>query len=199
MSLFSLLLYELRHLTESVYIVNLSRTIKLLRSSFNSLDQMRSIAGNYSLLRDFSWQFALRLLAVTILLWTCLAPGSAVAGEIVDLEIGKSAYQIELAVSPAQRRQGLMYRQQLDSRQGMLLVYEHAGDHRIWMKNMRIALRVFWIDGDFTVISVQRLLPCSNSPCPVFSAPRPARFVLELGDYEHALGPGDRIEGLAGL
>jgi uncharacterized membrane protein (UPF0127 family) len=160
---------------------------------------MRSIAGNYSLLHDFSWQFALRLLAVTILLWICLAPGSAVAGEIIDLEIGKSAYQIELSDSPAQRRQGLMYRQQLDSRQGMLLVYEHAGDHRIWMKNMRIALRVFWIDGDFTVISVQRLLPCSNSPCPVFSAPRPARFVLELGDYDHALGPGDMIEGLAGL
>jgi len=160
---------------------------------------MRSIAGNYSLLHDFNWQFAFRLLAVTILLWTCLASGSAVAGEIVDLEIGKSAYQIELADSPAQRRQGLMYRQQLDSRQGMLLVYKHAGDHRIWMKNMRIALRVFWIDEDFTVISVQRLQPCVNSPCPVFSAPRPARFVLELGDYEHALGPGDRIEGLAGL
>jgi uncharacterized membrane protein (UPF0127 family) len=199
MSLCSLLLYELRHLTESLYIVNLFSTIKLLRNSVNSLDQMGTIAVNNSLLVDFSWQFALRLLAVTILLWACLASGSAVAGEIVDLDIGKSAYQIELAVSPAQRRQGLMYRQRLESRQGMLLVYPHAGDHRIWMKNMRIALRVFWIDEDYTVISVQRLQPCSSSPCPVFSAPRPARFVLELGDYEHALGPGDRVEGLAGL
>jgi hypothetical protein len=199
MSLFSLLLYELRHLTESLYIVNLSSTIKLLRNFFNSLDQMRSIAGNNSLLDDFSWQFVFRLLAVAILLWAWLAPGSTIAGEIVGLEIGKSAYQIELAVSPAQRRQGLMYRQQLDSRQGMLLVYPQAGDHRIWMKNMRIALRVYWIDDDFKVISVQRLQPCSGSPCPVFSASRPARFVLELGDYEHALSFGDRIEGLAGL
>ena len=81
----------------------------------------------------------------------------------------------------------------------MLLVYPQTGDHRIWMKNMRIALRVFWIDDEFTVVSVQRLEPCGNSPCPVFSAPRPARFVLELGDYDHVLGPGDRIEGLAGL
>jgi uncharacterized membrane protein (UPF0127 family) len=199
MSLFSLLLYELRHLIESLYIVNLSSTIKLLRYFFNSLDQMRSIAGNNPLLDDFSWQFAFRLLAVAILLCTCLVPVSAVAGEIVDLEIGKSAYQIELAVSPAQRRQGLMYRQRLDSRQGMLLVYPQTSDHRIWMKNMRIALRVFWIDEDFTVVSVQRLQPCSHSPCPVFSAPRPTRFVLELGDYEHVLGPGDTIEGLAGL
>lgn len=160
---------------------------------------MQSIAVNNSLLDDFSWQFTLRLLAVTILLWACLASGSTAAGEIVGLDIGKSAYQIELVVSPEQRRQGLMFRQRLDSRQGMLLVYPQAGDHRIWMKNMRIALRVFWIDEDFTVIKVQRLQPCSNAPCPVFSAPLPARFVLELGDYEHALGPGDRIEGLAGL
>ena len=199
MSLFSLLLYELRHLTESMYIVNLFSTIKLLHYFFNSLDEMRSIAVINSFLDDFSWQFTIRLLAVVILLCACLVPGRVVAGEIVDLEIGNSVYQIELAVSAAQRRQGLMYRQQLDSRQGMLLAYPQVGDHRIWMKNMHIALRVFWIDEDFTVISVQRLQPCSNSPCPVFSAPRPTRFVLELGDYEHALAPGDRIEGLAGL
>lgn len=125
--------------------------------------------------------------------------GNAAAEGIFDLEIGQSTYQIELAVTSAQRRQGLMYRQRLDSRQGMLLVYPQTGDHRIWMKNMRLALRVYWIDEDFTVVSVQRLQPCSNSPCPVFSAPRPTRFVLELGDYEHAIGPGDTIEGLAGL
>ena len=89
--------------------------------------------------------------------------------------------------------------QQLASRQGMLLVYPRAGDHRIWMKNMRIALRVFWIDDEFTVISVQRLEPCSSTPCPVYSAPRAARFILELGDYEHAIVPGDKVEGLSGL
>jgi uncharacterized membrane protein (UPF0127 family) len=92
-----------------------------------------------------------------------------------------------------------MYRQQLDSRQGLLLVYSRAGDHRIWMKNMRIALRVYWIDDEFTVISEQHLKPCSSSPCPVYSAPRAARFILELGDYDHALASGDTIEGLDGL
>ena len=199
MSLFSLLLYELRHFIESLYIVNLFSTIKLLRYFFNSLGQMRSIARNNSLLYDFSWQFGFRLPVVTILLWVCLTPNSAIAGETVDLEIGKSVYQIELAQTPAQRRQGLMYRQQLDSRQGMLLVYPQVGDHRIWMKNMRITLRVYWIDEDFKVISVQRLQPCSNSPCPVFSVPRASRFVLELGDYDHSLGVGDTIEGLAEL
>jgi uncharacterized membrane protein (UPF0127 family) len=160
---------------------------------------MGGISVNISLSHGFSWNSALRPLTVTFLLCAYLVPGNTAAEEIFDLEIGQSTYQIELAVTPAQRRQGLMHRQQLDSRQGMLLVYQHAGDQRIWMKNMRIALRVFWIDDEFTVISVQRLEPCSDSPCPVFSAPRPARFVLELGDYEHALDPGDKLAGLTGL
>jgi uncharacterized membrane protein (UPF0127 family) len=144
-------------------------------------------------------KIVIRSLVAATLLWFCAAPDQATAEQKVDLEIGQSIYQIELAVTPAQRSQGLMYRQQLDSRQGMLLVYSQAGDHRIWMKNMRIALRVFWIDDEFTVISVQRLEPCASSPCPVYSAPRAARFILELGDYEHGLGPGDKIEGLARL
>jgi uncharacterized membrane protein (UPF0127 family) len=159
----------------------------------------RKLTVNNSLFHVFSGPVSIRSLAITILLWPCLAASSEMTGEVVELEIGQSAYQIELAVTPAQRRQGLMYRQQLDSRQGMLLVYPRAGDHRIWMKNMRIALRVFWIDDKFTVIIGQRLEPCSSSPCPVYSAPRAARFILELGDYDHALAIGDKIEGLAGL
>ena len=154
---------------------------------------------NNSLFRIFCGDIAIRSLAITILLWFCLPANSEVAGEIVDLKAGQSVYRVELAVTPAQRRQGLMFRQQLDSGQGMLLVYPRPGDHRIWMKNMRIALRVFWIDDQFTVISAQRLEPCNSSPCPVFSAPRAARFILELGDYAHALSVGDKIEGLAGL
>jgi len=154
---------------------------------------------NNSLLHLFNGNIATRSFAVAVLLWSCLAPGNSAAGEIIELELGQSAYQVELAVTPAQRRQGLMYRQQLDSRQGMLLVYSRAGDRRIWMKNMRITLRVFWIDDQFTVISAQRLEPCSSSPCPVYSAPRAARFILELGDYDHALATGDKIEGLAEL
>ena len=157
------------------------------------------MAVNISLYPNLGEKIVLRLLVVTTLLWFCPAPGSVIVSKNVDLEIGYSVYQIELAVTPAQRRQGLMYRQQLASRQGMLLVYPRAGDHRIWMKNMRIALRVFWIDDEFTVISVQRLEPCSSTPCPVYSAPRAARFILELGDYEHAIVPGDKVEGLSGL
>ena len=81
----------------------------------------------------------------------------------------------------------------------MLLVYPAMGDHRIWMKNVRIDLRVYWINDVYEVIDVQHLKPCRSSPCPVYSAPEAARYVLELGNYDHQLAIGDTVAGLAKL
>jgi hypothetical protein len=160
---------------------------------------MEIMAVNSSLLRCFCGKTLPGLVVLFIFTGVFVLPRIVSAGDKIDLLLGRSVYQIELAATLEQRRQGLMFRQQLDPKQGMLLVYPGAGDHRIWMKNMRIDLRVYWIDDKFTVISVQRLESCRSSPCPVFSAPRAARFILELGDYDHDLSPGDTIEGLGEL
>ncbi len=92
-----------------------------------------------------------------------------------------------------------MHRKQLASNAGMLLVYPKSGDHRVWMKNMQIPLQVLWIDDRFKVLHIKRLEPCQQSPCPVFSAPVPARYILELSDDNHNIKPGDIVEGLNGL
>ena len=115
-----------------------------------------------------------------------------------ELQFGGGVYQIEMAITPAQRQQGLMYRSHLGRRQGMLLVYPQAGDHRIWMKNVLISLRVYWIDASFEVIEVRRLEPCRDAPCPIYAAGRDSQYVLELGDYDHPLAVGDKIEGIRG-
>jgi hypothetical protein len=89
-----------------------------------------------------------------------------------------------------------MQRQYLAARQGMLLVYSWPGDHRIWMKNMLIPLWVYWIDAGHMVIERRRLEPCTQQPCPVYSASGDSLYVLELGDYEHPLAVGDRVAGI---
>jgi uncharacterized membrane protein (UPF0127 family) len=58
---------------------------------------------------------------------------------------------------------------------------------------------VYWIDADFNVIDMQRLEPCGEDPCPAFAVEVDSQYVLELGDYEHPLAPGDRIDGLRDL
>lgn len=117
----------------------------------------------------------------------------------VDLQIGDATYQIELAVTNGQRQQGLMHRIELGPREGMLLVYPEPGNRRIWMKNVPISLWVFWIDENYVVLDKHRLPPCSTQPCPTYGTRGKAKYVLELGDYEHLLDPGDRIDALKDL
>ena len=87
-----------------------------------------------------------------------------------------------------------MYRDRIAHDGGMLLVYERPGDHRIWMKNMRVALRVYWIGADRLVIHAARLEPCTASPCAVYAAPGDSLYVLELADREHGIRVGDHLE-----
>jgi hypothetical protein len=116
----------------------------------------------------------------------------------LELKLGQDSYQIELATTPQQRQLGLMHRTQLGPRQGLLLVYPQAGDHRIWMKNMLIPLRVYWIDASSVVLDVQRLEPCNAEPCAVYAVAGKSQYILELGDYTHPLEVGDRIDNIRG-
>lgn len=136
---------------------------------------------------------------IGILLPLILGMASPDRLEEARISIGGKSFLVELAQTPAQRRQGLMQRRQLADDRGMLLVYSQDGNHRIWMKNMLIPLQVYWIDADFRVIHNLRLEPCRVSPCPSYGAPSASRYVLELNDSTHAIQPGDRVNGLNAL
>ena len=123
----------------------------------------------------------------------------ASAGQYIQLKTATATYRVEVARTPMARRRGLMMRDRLDRSSGMLLVYQQADDHRIWMKNMLIPIRAYWIDSDARVVAARRLEPCLELPCPVYSVAMPSLYVLELSDHEHDLKPGDRIEGLSDL
>lgn len=117
--------------------------------------------------------------------------------ETIKISVNSASYQVELAATAEHRQRGLMFREKLDPGKGMLFVYAKSGDHRIWMKNTLIPLRVIWIDEAYRVISIQRLLPCETSPCMVYAAPGPSRFILELGDFEHSIKVNDRVRGIS--
>jgi len=137
-------------------------------------------------------------LAISLIFALTLISAQAKA-QSVDIEINQQVYRIELATTAEQRRQGLMHRPELGPDRGMLLVYQRSGNHRVWMKNMQIAIRVYWIDENFRVIATQRLEPCDRTPCPIFQTDSASRYILELSDREHAIKPGDRVDGLSGL
>ena len=104
----------------------------------------------------------------------------------------------ELAVTEEERARGLMFRERIESDQGMLFVFEVEGIHAFWMKNTLVPLDIIWLGRDRRIIHVASdVPPCRADPCPSYGPDAPAAFVLELRAGEaraRGLEPGDRLE-----
>jgi len=109
-------------------------------------------------------------------------------------EGAEEAFDVELALSPQQQAQGLMYRRSLAADAGMLFVYRPARPVAMWMKNTLIPLDMLFIAEDGVIVKVvERTVPLSLT---TISADRTVRGVLELnGGTADRLGirPGDRV------
>ena len=115
------------------------------------------------------------------------APGRAQAtfadGTVVSLEV---------ADTEAERNRGLMFREALGERDGMLFVFARPGFYPFWMQNCRIALDILWLDDAFRVVSMAESVPpcrlagceppCGSNACPSYAPERgtSARYVIEV-------------------
>jgi len=87
----------------------------------------------------------------------------------------------ELAVTPEERAQGLMFRKKIEFDQGMLFIFESEDFYSFWMKNMLIPLDLIWLDKEKRIVHIERCVPpCEGEPCPSYSPKIPAMYVLEL-------------------
>jgi uncharacterized membrane protein (UPF0127 family) len=104
----------------------------------------------------------------------------------------------ELAVSDEERARGLMFREKMAEGQAMLFLFEEENAHSFWMKNMRFAIDILWLDGQKRIVHLEkRVPPCPQDPCPSYGPAAAASFVLELqaGFAEkHGLRLYDRVE-----
>ncbi|MFT4608216.1 MAG: uncharacterized membrane protein (UPF0127 family) [Paraglaciecola sp.] len=122
------------------------------------------------------------------------------AAEIIfnttTLAINQDTYSLEIAKTQDQRQQGLMFRKKLGATNGMVFIYPHSANHRIWMKNTKIKLTVIWIDEREKVLSVQQLEPCKRNPCKSYGLNQPSRYIIELNHHVRNIKIGDKISGL---
>jgi uncharacterized protein len=107
-------------------------------------------------------------------------PSPAAAGPRVILPSG-AAYRVEIARTPEEQAQGLMFRESLPSRSGMLFLFPDVAPHKFWMKNTMIPLDMIWMDALGKVIFVSAdTPPCKADPCPNYGPDSPAASVLEI-------------------
>jgi uncharacterized membrane protein (UPF0127 family) len=90
-------------------------------------------------------------------------------------------FSVEIASTPEQRAEGLMYRSHLDADSGMLFVFPAEGDYPFWMKNTLIPLDIIWMDSQGEVVHIARdAQPCDSADCPNIEPGKNASYVLEL-------------------
>ena len=108
------------------------------------------------------------------------ASSNAAAGPRVEMPSG-AVYRLELALTPEEQAQGLMFRESLPDRSGMLFLFDQAGDHHFWMKNTMIPLDMIWMDESGKVVFVSaNTPPCRADPCATYGPDASARQVLEI-------------------
>jgi uncharacterized membrane protein (UPF0127 family) len=114
--------------------------------------------------------------------------------EIVTAAGAHHKLAIEVATTPDQLTQGLMYRRSLAADAGMLFDFGAAKPVSMWMRNTLIPLDMLFLAADGRVVGIhQRAVPGSLE---VISAPEPVRGVLEVnGGTAQRLGlaVGDRV------
>jgi len=129
-----------------------------------------------------------------------LAPlGGASALEKSSLTIetatgAKLRFQVELARTPDEQAQGLMYRKSMAADAGMLFIYAQPREAGFWMKNTYLPLDLLFIESDGRVERIHaNAEPLSTAP---IEGPVKTKAVLEInGGTAARLGirPGDRV------
>ena len=143
---------------------------------------------------DRAWM--LRVLTCIVFLAAALQAAALEKFPTSQVKIGSHPLKVELAVSEAQRMQGLMHREKLGANDGMLFVFDEPAYQSMWMKNTLIPLSVAFIDGDGVILNILDMEP--HTLTPNMSA-GPARYAIETNKGWFAarqLKAGDRVTGL---
>jgi uncharacterized membrane protein (UPF0127 family) len=116
---------------------------------------------------------------------------------------GQFPFDIELALTPPQMAQGLMYRRALAADAGMLFDYGNPQPIAMWMKNTFIPLDMIFVGKDGKIVDYhERAVPMSldtiESKVPAkavieVNAGTVARLGIQVGDVVHYTSFGNAL------
>ena len=105
------------------------------------------------------------------------------------------AFTVEVARTPEQQAQGLMYRNALDPDRGMIFPFDTVRQASFWMKNTLIPLDLIFIRADGKIANIEaNAVPLSLQP--IYSDGDVAAVLEIAGGRAAELGvaPGDKVD-----
>ena len=114
------------------------------------------------------------------------------SGKVICFE--KHCFSVEVALKNEERQRGLMFREFLGEKEGMLFIFEKEGIYPFWMKNTLLPLDIIWINESKEVVFISKNnQPCIENNCNLITPGKKAKYVLELN-----AGTADKINLKAG-
>jgi|SRR3989344_7375793 len=124
----------------------------------------------------------INIIIALIIIITAIIASFTLRNDISTKEIcfeSSKCLNVELAQTPQERTQGLMFRASLPSTDGMFFIFPNSDKHAFWMKNTLIPLDIIWLNSDLEIVHIEHAQPCYQDPCPSYIPPLPALYVLE--------------------
>lgn len=124
-----------------------------------------------------------------------------------QIQIGNKKIFVEVAKTQQERKNGLSGRELLEKDSGMLFVFEEQNIKPLfWMKGMKFAIDIIWIDNN-KVVKIDKNVqpPDQNTPdekLPLYGPGQPIDFVLEVPAgfaVENDIKIGDSVDLLNSL
>ncbi|HEX3861683.1 MAG TPA: DUF192 domain-containing protein [Stellaceae bacterium] len=141
-----------------------------------------------------------RFVLLVVLLFAAVSPAVAQIEQFPTAPLsivtaaGPQKFTVEVATTPGQMEQGLMFRQSLAPNAGMIFDFKVPSPAMMWMKNTLIPLDMLFVDAKGSIVNIaERTVPGSLD---TIAAAAPVRAVIELnGGTASRLGikPGDRV------
>mgnify|MGYP001570853604 CR=1 FL=1 len=108
-----------------------------------------------------------------------------------------TCFKVETVASEKDLSIGLMYRDKLNTDEGMLFLFPDEDRHSFWMKNTYIPLDIIWLNKDKRVVYIKDgAQPCKEEICETFKTDTNALYVLEVNGgkvKEAGLVIGDEV------
>lgn len=102
-------------------------------------------------------------------------------GEYVqkEVDINNNIIKVLISDTDCKKTQGLSGVKSLKDSEGLLFVFDKAGNYGFWMKDMLFPIDILWIGDDFKIVGVEKSLSTSSYPN-IFGEKYKAMYILEL-------------------